>query len=84
MTTERKYHAGYYDSLVVLSLYDLSDAQRTQRDAVSAGYVLGGGIAPELLGIVKSRLGLEWEHLVSRLVGHRFRMLVTLNISELR
>jgi hypothetical protein len=83
LTTQREYHEGYYDSLLVLSLYDFSDALRPQRDAVSFGYVLGGGVAPEVMAVVKSRLGLEWEHAVNRLYGHRFRVLMTLNVSEL-
>lgn len=82
LTTNRQFYEGYYDGLLVLSLYDYSDALRPERDATSVGYVLGGGLSPEVWGVVRSRLGFEWEHLFNRLGGHRFRMLVTFTLSE--
>jgi hypothetical protein len=82
LTTTRRFYEGYYDALLVLSLYDFSDELRRERDALSAGYVVGGGVAPEVMQTVRSRLGFQWEHLHSRLFGHRFRALITLNITE--
>jgi hypothetical protein len=66
----------------VLSLYDFSDGLRPERDATSAGYVLGAGIAPTLIGVIRSRFGAEWEHNYNRLIGHGFRVLLTLTLSE--
>lgn len=82
LSGEHQFYEGYYDSLVAFSLYDYSDALRPQRDATSVGYVLGGGISPEVMGVVRTRLGFEWEHLFNRLGGHRFRVLLTLTLSE--
>lgn len=72
---------GLYDTLVVLSVYDWSDALRPTRDATSVSYVLGAGVSPGLRLFGTSRLGVEWEHAVNRLVGQRFRMLATLDLS---
>jgi hypothetical protein len=74
---ERAFDSGFYDLLLVTSLYDWSDGLRPQRDATSVSYVVGGGMRP----LDKSRLGLEWEHSMNRLVGHRFRLLATLDLS---
>jgi len=56
---------------------------RPERDALSAGYVLGGGIAPTVAGNVRSRLGIEWEHMMNRLYAHRFRVLLTFSLTVL-
>ena len=83
LSAEHRYYEGYYDSLVILSLYDFSDALRPERDALSGGYVIGGGVAPKVSDSVRSRLGIEWEHMVNRLSGHRFRVLLTFNLTVL-
>lgn len=80
-STRRYFFDGYYDSLLVLSLYDFSDALRPERDALSFTYVVGGGASPWVEEIFRSRLGFEWEHSINRLIGHRFRLLFTLNLS---
>jgi len=36
--------------------------------------VLGGGVLP----LQNTRLGIEWEHSINRLVGQRFRLLASL------
>lgn len=46
------------------------------RDATSFGYVIGAGWKPLDL----SRVGLEWQHDINRLVGSRFRVLATLDV----
>jgi hypothetical protein len=79
VTTRRYFSDGYYDSLLVLSLYDFSDALRKERDATSFTYVVGGGASPRVDDSLASRLGFEWEHSINRLIGHRFRLLVTVN-----
>lgn len=81
ITTRREYLGGYYDSVVVLSVYDWSDALRPQRDATGVSYVLGGGVSPVIAGVTRARLGMEWEHAMNRLFGHQFRFLVSLNLS---
>jgi hypothetical protein len=80
VTTRQTFDGGLYDGLVVLSLYDWSDALRPDRDATSASYVLGGGISP----FEATRFGLEWEHATNRLVGQRYRLLATLDLTVLR
>jgi hypothetical protein len=79
LTGRKTFHGGLYDTLVILSLYDWADELRPTRDATSFGYVLGGGISP----FETTRLGLEWEHSMNRLVGQRFRLLATLDLSVL-
>jgi hypothetical protein len=79
LTGKKTYDGGFYDSLVILSLYDWADELRPTRDATSFSYVLGGGISP----FETTRLGLEWEHAMNRLVGQRFRLLATLDLSVL-
>lgn len=76
--------AGRYDTLVMLSLYDWADALRPTRDATSFSYVLGGGYQPELEPFSGGRLGAEWEHSINRLVGQRFRLLLTLDLTVLQ
>jgi hypothetical protein len=73
-----------YDGLCMLSFWDWSDALRRDRDAGSFGYVLGGGLTPGPSFFVRSRLGFELEHQINRLVGHRFRALVTLDLTVLK
>ena len=82
VSASRRFLEGYYDTLVVLSLYDYANALREERAATSAGYVLGAGVAPEIEGVVRSRLGLQWEHWYSRLDAHQFRVLITLSVTE--
>jgi hypothetical protein len=77
VTGKKTFDGGFYDSLVVLSLYDWSDELRPQRDATSFGYVLGGGVSP----FETTRFGVEWEHSMNRLVGQRFRLLATLDLA---
>ncbi len=79
VTTTKDFDNGFYDALVVLSVYDWSDDLRPQRDATSFTYVLGGGVSP----FDQTRLGLEWEHSMNRLVGQRFRVLATLDLTVL-
>lgn len=83
LTTKKTFKAGYYDSLVILSLYDFSDALRPERYATSFSYVVGFGILPNALG-TQSRVGFEWEHSMNRLVGQRYRLLATLDLSVFR
>ena len=71
---------GYYDTLLILSLYDWRDALRPDDDATSFTYVLGGGIHPGKT----ARIGLEWEHTANRLVGQRFRLVGTLDLEVLQ
>ena len=80
VTTRKFFDGGFYDMLVVSSLYDWSDALRPERDAASFSYVLGGGMTP----FESTRFGLEWEHSMNRLVGQRFRVLATLELSVLK
>ncbi len=77
--TTRQAFEGRYDAMVILSLYDWDDALRPSRDATSFSYVLGGGYAP----LERTRIGLEWEHAMNRLVGQRFRALATLDFTVL-
>ena len=83
VTSKKTFEAGYYDSLVILSLYDFADALRPDRYATSFSYVLGFGILPNALG-TRSRIGVEWEHSMNRLVGQRYRVLATLDLSVFR
>lgn len=83
VTTRKTFANGYYDGLVVLSLYDFKDELRADRYATSFSYVLGGGLRPGGLGD-RARLGLEWEHTMNRLVGQRYRVLATLELTVLR
>lgn len=80
VTATKTFERGFYDTQVVLSVYDWSDDLRPQRDATSFTYVLGGGVTP----FDETRLGLEWEHSMNRLVGQRFRVLATLDLTVLK
>jgi hypothetical protein len=84
VTTKKTFDAGYYDTLVVLSLYDWEDSLRPDRYATSFAYVLGAGFSPGIEILSRGRLGVEWEHAMNRLVGHRYRVLATLDFSVLR
>ncbi len=80
LTTQKLFDNGYYDSLLVLSLYDWEDALRPDRSATSFSYVLGGGVRP----FDGTRFGLEWEHAMNHLVGQRYRLLATLAVAVLK
>jgi hypothetical protein len=84
LTGRRRFGAGRYDALCVLSLWDWSDALRKDRDATSFGYVLGAGLTPGANFFARSRLGVEFEHHMNRLVGQRFRALLTLDMTVLK
>lgn len=84
ITARRQYAGGRYTSLASVSLYDWSDSLRRSRDATSFTYVLGGSLVPAPNLISDGRLGFEWEHTVNRLVGQRFRVLVTLDLTVLQ
>jgi len=84
VTTKKTFDAGYYDTLVVLSLYDWEDSLRPERYATSFAYVLGVGVSPGIDVLNTARLGVEWEHAMNRLVGQRYRVLATLDFSVLR
>jgi hypothetical protein len=84
VSLRRFYDGGRYDSLAVLSLYDWTDALRPTRSATSFTYVLGGGLYPGPGLISRGRFGFEWEHSVNRLVGQRFRLLLTLDLTVLK
>jgi hypothetical protein len=79
LTTTQTFGGGLYDTLLLLSLYDWEDALRPQRDATSFSYVIGGGINP----FERTRLGVEWEHDINRLVGQRYRVLATVDFTVL-
>jgi len=84
LTARRYFGSGRYDGLCVLSLWDWSDALRPGRDATSFGYVLGAGVTPGPSFFARSRLGLELEHEMNRIVGQRFRALATLDFTVLK
>jgi hypothetical protein len=84
VTTTKTFHGGFYDTRVVLSLYDWQDALMPDRRATSFSYVLGGGIVPGIDLLNVGHLGFEWEHAMNRLVGQRFRALATLDLSVLK
>jgi len=81
ITTRKTFANGYYDALLILSLYDWQDDLRPTREATSFSYVLGAGVSPGLEFVGKSRLGVEFEHAMNRLVGQRYRLIATLGIS---
>lgn len=83
LTGQRRF-GSRYDALCVLSLWDWSDGLRPDRDATSFGYVLGGGVTPGPNFFARSRFGVELEHQMSRVVGQRFRALLTLDLTVLR
>ncbi|HVY25245.1 MAG TPA: hypothetical protein VHB79_01785 [Polyangiaceae bacterium] len=82
--TARRRFGIRYDALCMVSLWDWSDALRPDRDATSFGYVLGAGLTPSPSFFARSRLGFELEHEMNRLVGQRFRALLTLDLTVLK
>jgi hypothetical protein len=84
LTTRRAFGGGRYDSLLVASLYDFRDSLRPTRSATSFTYVVGAGLRPASGLLGRGRLGFEWEHSMSRLVGQRFRLLLTLDFTVLK
>jgi hypothetical protein len=82
--TGRRRFGSRYDGLCVLSLWDWSDGLRQNRDATSFGYVLGGGVTPGPSFFTRSRFGVEFEHQMNRIVGQRFRALLTLDLTVLK
>lgn len=84
VTTRRVFEGGRYDTLVSASAYDWDDALRPSRSATSFTYVLGAGLRPGPEFLSRGRLGFEWEQTMNRLVGQRFRMLVTLDLTVLK
>lgn len=73
--------SGRYDTRALVSLYDWSDDLRPGRDALSFSYVLGAGYSPIRN---RARVGVEWEHATNRLVGQRYRLLATLDLTVLQ
>lgn len=84
VSARKLFSGGYYDSLVVLSLYDWEDRLRADRSATSFSYVLGGGISPSFMFFSRGRLGMQWEHTMNHLVGQRYRVLATVDFSVFR
>ncbi len=82
--TGRRRFGSRFDGLCVLSLWDWSDGLRPDRDATSFGYVLGVGLTPGPSFFTRSRLGVELEHQMNRVVGQRFRALLTLDLTVLK
>lgn len=80
VTGTQDFEHGLYDTLAIVSLYDWEDDLRPSRSATSFSYVLGGGVRP----FDETRFGVEWEHSVNRLVGQRYRVLATLDLSVLK
>ena len=84
VSTRRSFQGGRVDALMVASLYDWNDPVRPTRSATSFTYVLGAGLRPGPVFGARSRLGLEWEQSMSRLVGQRFRLLLTVDLTVLK
>jgi hypothetical protein len=82
--TGRRRFGARWDGLCVLSLWEWSDGLRRDRDATSFGYVLGAGFSPGPSFFSRSRLGLSLEHDMNRIVGQRFRGLLTLDLTVLK
>lgn len=68
-----------YDAGLIMSLYDWRDELKPELSATSVGYVVSFG--HQLLS--ENRVGLEWEHDINRLVGQRYRVLATLDLTLL-
>lgn len=73
--------ARRYDLTTSVGLHDFEDHLRRDTGATSTTYVIGGGYHPGVSRFLRSRFGLEWEHHVNRLVGHRVRVLATFDLS---
>ncbi|MCK6532310.1 MAG: hypothetical protein L6Q84_04985 [Polyangiaceae bacterium] len=80
VTLNQTFDQGLYDTLAIVSVYDWEDGLRPDRSATSFSYVAGGGIRP----FDETRIGLEWEHSTNRLVGQRYRLLATLDLTVLK
>lgn len=80
----RRRFSARYDATCLLSLWDWSDALRPDRDATSFGYVLGAGVTPGPNFFARSRFGVELSHDMNRVVGQRFRALLTLDLTVLK
>ncbi len=59
-----------------VSTYEWHNPLRPDRDATSFGYV----VAPEVAPVERTKVRIEWEHDMNRLVGHRFRVVGTLTV----
>ena len=75
----RLFVGGTYEAGASVSLYDWNDALRPSNTTTSFTYVLRGGYRP----FRRTRVGLEWEHSMSELVGQRMRVLCTLDLTVL-
>lgn len=84
LVTRRVFAGGRYDALLITSLYDWADSLRPDRSATSFTYVAGGGVRPGPTQNSRGRIGFEWEHSMNRLVGQRFRLLLTLDFTVLQ
>jgi hypothetical protein len=60
-----------------LSLWQWDDKLRPDRDATSFGYVAGLGYR----FATRSQAAFDWEHEINRLVGQRFRIMLSLNFA---
>ena len=60
-----------------LGVWQWDDKLRPDRDATNVGYMLGAGyrFAP------RCQAGVEWQHDINRLVGQRFRALLTVSLA---
>jgi hypothetical protein len=80
VSLRRLFVGGLYEAFASASLYGWSDPLRpASSTAASFTYVLGGGYRP----FRRTRVGLEWEHSMSELVGQRLRVLCTLDFTIL-
>jgi hypothetical protein len=82
--TGRRRFDSRFDGSCVLSLWDWSDTLWPDRSVKSFGYVLGVGLTPGPSFFTRSRFGVELEHHMNRLVGQRFRALLTLDLTVLK
>jgi hypothetical protein len=84
LSGERSLEGGRYALGARASVFDFADrigtevglGSRGDRSATSFGYALGTGFRPH----ETTRLSLEWEHAMNRLVGQRFRVLGSLEL----
>jgi len=77
LSTLRRFEGGLYEANALVSIYGWDDASRPDRATKSFLYVVGGGYRP----FERTRVGVEWEHAMNDLVGHRFRALATLAVT---
>lgn len=76
LSGERAFSGGRWGAIARTSLWTWQDAEREDRDATSFGYVVGGTFRPA----PSTRLAVEWEHDMNRLVGQRYRVLALLDV----